>query len=289
LTATGPQVGSTVPNGAYVAASHTSLMQRAEELFPKSSQVSQSYRMAYATSHELMEQIDRRRSENEQCGRGYGAPQGPLGEIYSTHTTIYVKAFGAEPGQESSLTWRYVVGVQLSDDFNVSAQALAVGGEMTGAKGAPVSLVSYKFDDSTTFQPITTDELVPFGVGYPLMLRKSDDGLCETGQGKYPIQTRCFPFQWHAIAPVASNGWALTGEVGKFVPVSQQRIVALSVLTNGGFELQLHGAPDELVTIGAADVRRGGKVHYAHATIGSDGTANLRIPSPATLSAENYI
>ena len=43
-----------------------------------------------------------KRALDEQCKGGFGAPQGPLGEIYSTHTTV------------GGMTWRYVVGVQVA-------------------------------------------------------------------------------------------------------------------------------------------------------------------------------
>jgi len=89
---------------------------RAEALFPSAtSDVSAGYRNAYATSDLLMEQIEAKRALDEQCKGGFGAPQGPLGEIYSTHTTV------------GDMTWRWVVGVQVASDFNVTAQALGIG------------------------------------------------------------------------------------------------------------------------------------------------------------------
>ena len=110
-------------------------------------------------------------------------------------------------------------------------------------------------------------------------LQASANELCATGP-LFGLQTACFPFQLHAVAPVASNGWALTGEVGKFVPVSAQRIATIAVLPGGGFELGLKGAPGEAVTMGAVDVKKAGAAPvYAEAHIGADGTAKLQLSS----------
>lgn len=96
---------------------------RAEEvaatdaLFPVADGLSEGYRHAYATSATLMDRLEAGRVEarrlqeeataaGEQCDAGYGAPQGPLGEVYSTHTSLAVTGGGV-------MTWRYVVGVQV--------------------------------------------------------------------------------------------------------------------------------------------------------------------------------
>ena len=90
----------------------------AKELFPASntsaSELSDGYRAAYTQSFGLMNKIKQRRAEQETCERCFGAPQGPLGEVYSTHATI------------GNLTWRYVVGVQLASDYSVSRHDLSM-------------------------------------------------------------------------------------------------------------------------------------------------------------------
>ena len=92
----------------------------------------------------------------------------------------------------------------------------------------------------------------------------------------YNIETPCFPFQMHTVAPVAANGWVLLGEADKFVPISNQRIASVTATANGGFSLSLKGAVGEKVTMGAAEVKGGAKAPvYAEATIGADGTAIL--------------
>ena len=136
--------------------------------------------------------------------------------------------------------------------------------------------MSYAFDEASTFRPLTTADLKPFGGAAKLTLKQSDTEMCETAP-RFHITTTCFPYHWHAVAPIASNGWVLTGEVGKFIPVSNQRISSIQMISSGGFSLALRGAPGEAVTMGAAKVAAGGTVSYKTATIGSDGTAVLQL------------
>jgi len=79
------------------------------------------------------------------------------------------------------------------------------------------------------------------------------------------------------VAPIASNGWALTGETGKMIPISSARISSVVALPSGGFAVGLKGAPKEAVTMGAADVRGGKAPVFASATIGAGGTALLHV------------
>ena len=116
LTAAKP---SSVQHGALQATPET-VKEHAEALFPTAtSEVSAGYRDAYATSDLLMESIDAKRALDEQCKGGFGAPQGPLGEIYSTHTTV------------GGMTWRYVVGVQVANDFNTTRKTLGISADDT--------------------------------------------------------------------------------------------------------------------------------------------------------------
>jgi len=79
------------------------------------------------------------------------------------------------------------------------------------------------------------------------------------------------------VAPIASNGWALTGETGKMIPISSARISSVVALSSGGFSIGIKGAPKEVVTMGAADVQGGEAPVFASATIGAGGTATLRV------------
>ena len=70
------------------------------------------------------------------------------------------------------------MGVQLSTDFNVTVNDVAID-------AADRSHVVYSWDITRgAFKPATSAEITPFHVDSPLLLRKSDDSLCQTGQGQ---------------------------------------------------------------------------------------------------------
>jgi len=242
-----------------------------EDLFPDGVQsgLSLNYKKAYATSDQWIKRSQARRLRvaeeqcpREQCPKGLGAPQGPGGEVYTTHSTI------------SSFTWRFVVGVQLSRDFNVTSNHVGLGSQTTNG----VSYVSYAWSDQATFKPWS---LLAFSADSPIQLHNSTSGICNTGHGDMSVNTECFPFQWHVIAPVLPNGWVVTGEVGKLMPISRQRIQEL-VHTSGSVKLSLIGAPGEEVEMGAARQSAEGVSFtppiYKTCTIQSDGTGVLRFP-----------
>jgi hypothetical protein len=252
-------------SGAFTFDSEAEMGQLADELFKRTApsdrhQLTDQYRAAYTASAGLERQIAARQAQRgAQCGGKLGSVQGPLGEVYSTHATV------------SGLTWRYVVGVQLSSDYNVTTRDLAISGA--------ASYVSYQYDEAVPgFRPRTASDVLPVAGASAVLLRASMDEMCATGPD-FGVQTRCFPFQLHAVAPVAPNGWALTGETGKFVPVSNQRIASIAALAGGGFALELKGAPGEEVTMGAvhANAATTAAPVYAKATIGADGTAKLEV------------
>ena len=82
------------------------------------------------------------------------------------------------------------------------------------------------------------------------------------------------------MAPVQSNGWILTGEVGKIVPVSNARISSVEAMAAGGLKVGLKGAAGEVVAMGGAKVDGAGQPQspvYSTVTIGPDGTADLHV------------
>ena len=100
---------------------------RREARYPpaNSQHISPGYKAAYTISAEFMARAQARSAaldavecdggEEDTCPHGFGAPQSKAGEVYATHTTI------------GNYTWRYVVGVQLAADFNVSAADIGLG------------------------------------------------------------------------------------------------------------------------------------------------------------------
>ena len=60
-------------------------------------------------------------------------------------------------------------------------------------------------------------------------------------------------FQTWTIAPVITeSSWVLLGETSKFIKVSEQRVSDIMV-TGGYLIVQLHGSPQEVVTMAAID------------------------------------
>ena len=248
------QCGAARPSSGALPATFTKA--EIESMFPSSSGRSAlGARRAAATSTALMEQVQARQALDKQCRGGYGSPQSPVGEVYSTHTTV------------SGMTWRYLVSVQVAEAFNVTATALGIPADSADA-------VTYTYDDATLWRIKATSDISPLGGG--LLVAKSPEEECDTSP-ELNITTRCARFELRTVAVVASNGWVLLGEVDKFIPVSNQRISAVHVIPSGGFSLALRGAPGEAVTMGAAKVAAGGAVSYKTATIGSDGTAVLQL------------
>eukprot|EP00658_Telonema_sp_P-2_P020982 TRINITY_DN18331_c0_g1_i2.p1 TRINITY_DN18331_c0_g1~~TRINITY_DN18331_c0_g1_i2.p1 ORF type:complete len:431 (-),score=67.97 TRINITY_DN18331_c0_g1_i2:154-1446(-) len=200
------------------------LESEAARLFPADSGISRNVARAYTISATWLRKAEAQQAKDEcvdrdECPRGVGAPQGPLGEVYSTHSTI------------SNLTWRFVVGVQLSEGFNVTVHDLGMSGAAAGTH------VTYGWDDATSFHPDTAEQVKPFDHTHPLVLHLSTGVPCATGVGVMNITTDCFPIQWHAVAPRLSDGWVLLGEVGKFIPISSQRLHGIAQIPGGGIQL----------------------------------------------------
>ena len=177
---------------------------------------------------------------------------------------------------------RYVIGVQLSADFNVTEVDVGLGVGSNGAAGAAggecgATYSVYTWSDANSFKPTAAAEVRPFSASNPLLLKESNSEQCHTGQGQMDVTTTCFHAQWHTIAPVFTNGWTLLGEVGKFIPISRQRIANVQVLSGEGqtsVEVALRGAPGEKVTFGAVP-KAGGVPIYETVTVDSDGTAKI--------------
>jgi hypothetical protein len=262
----------TYRNGAFTFDSKAEEEALADSLFPRSGpsdafQLSDQYRSAYTQSAGLMRQIEERNADangkHPQCKGQLGAPQGPLGEVYSTH--VYLDGVGG---------WRYIVGVQLATNYTVTSTDLNLG-----ADGDTVAHVSYAYDEGMPgFRPTDASDVHPIvaNAGKVLTLEASTQDLCTTSPD-FGIKTRCFPFQLHAVAPVSSNGWVLLGETGKFLPVTKQRIHAVKILPAGGFEVSIAGAQDEVVELGAVDAANSKVPVYVTATVGADGTATVTV------------
>jgi hypothetical protein len=251
--------------------SRAALARAAEALFPTATAgLSRAYANAYTVSDAWMKRKEARECPAETCPKGYGAPQGALGEVYATHTTLAATSAG---GLYDAYTWRFVVGVQVSVALNITAADVGLDDVMASASR---TFKTYSWDDATTFRP--TAPLAAFSAGSPLLVARQAASECTTGVGRISATTACFPFQWHVIAPTFPSGWTLTGEVGKMMPISKQRVAKID---DDAALLAVHvvGAPGEVVTFGAAMGAQ--SPQYASATVGSDGTATLSFRAAA--------
>ena len=85
---------------------------------------------------------------------------------------------------------------------------------------------------------------------------------------------------WTIALTEYDSGWILLGETSKFIKMSEQRISKL-MITSGYLIVQLHGSPQEIVTMAAIDTNNDitiENVRYFHCTIPDDGEVILHIP-----------
>ena len=89
-------------------------------------------------------------------------------------------------------------------------------------------------------------------------------------------------FQTWTIAPVSDrSSWVLLEEMSKFIKMSEQCVSDLTV-TDGLLIIQLHGSPQEVVTMTAIDTKNDvttENVEYFQCTIPDDGKITLHIPA----------
>ena len=89
-------------------------------------------------------------------------------------------------------------------------------------------------------------------------------------------------FQTWTVAPVTNESrWVLLGETSKFIKMSEQRVS--DVMVNlGHLTVQLHGSPQEIITMAAIDTLNDitiENVNYYQCTIPDDGKITLHIPA----------
>jgi hypothetical protein len=167
------------------------------------------------------------------------------------------------------------------------------GGWTTPASGSVFGLLMAF--SAVVGQPFPTQQvrraeltLLPEG-GQPYVYWVLDDPKCATGaatagcvrlvDASHPIELVDADAAGLAIVivvPVLSAGqrWVLLGEVAKIVPVSENRIVSVTDVGNG-LAVAIVGAVGEVVELLCG--RQTGTIGSFSATIGSDGTATVRI------------
>ena len=194
------------------------------------------------------------------------APQGPLGEAYSTHTSV-----GAR-------TWFYLVGVQIGRDLAVgpdqviaaSSEARAAGGE---SQSAAQGYVAVSWSDPSGFAPTARASVAPFDAAHPIVLSAHPS----SGVGKR--NESLYAAQYHLVAPVLANGWIMLGEAGKLVPVSRNRIASL-VERADGVDVDVVGSEGEQVAFTFVDTAgAAADPVVVSCTLPAAGRARMSVPA----------
>eukprot|EP01052_Picozoa_sp_SAG31_P008574 SAG31_NODE_436_length_15717_cov_5.420412_1_plen_1054_part_00 len=170
---------------------------------------------------------------------------GPVGEVWSTHTVI-----GEEGTGGGGWRFNYVLATELLLPFRLQLWQLGLGDA--------ASLWAREPDPNAIY---VATEANSTGSPRVLFLNRSsaaDGGLaltpCTHGR-RCPshVHSCCdgsgrWNFELWTLSPVGSDGWAVQGEIDKWVPVSNDRIVKL-VDDGNPAQLQVHvrGAPTERV------------------------------------------
>ncbi len=158
------------------------------------------------------------------------APSSFAGEIYATYTLL-----GGAGGYfwDHALVAEVKTAVSLtpSDFAGIRADAsLRAGGAPPPAPSTGSAAIAYSIN-ATTFVTSTLSVQV-FSESQPLVLVPND---------LYDFAV------WHT-APVFSNGWALLGDLSKYVPTSEQRFLNVQV-TQTGATVDIKGSPGESVSV----------------------------------------
>jgi len=178
---------------------------------------------------------------------------GPSGEVWTTYSTT---SSGRKPDIDCLLLWYHVLVPELKTEYNLSlTEILSLDGR--GAKCA--SKVAY----SVYSVPTVDFNLTKLQV---MDLAEEHVSLSVTDMTSMDI---------YHLAPRLPNGWTVLGEMGKWVPVSEQRMVSVTWTTES-VTVVLSGAPGERLQLSfvAPDAR----ILHGRCTVGADGRVAMVIP-----------
>ncbi len=173
----------------------------------------------------------------------FSGAQYTRGEVYAAYSYI------------SGWAWDHILAADLNASFAVTPTALAgirsdvhlrhgapVGGSRYAVRplpivpavslhaGAPPAALAYTLDTSTL--DLATLVVQPFGAGSPI-------NLAPCAETDFAV--------WH-IAPVFANGWALLGELGKWIPTAEARMSDVTA-SDHDLTVELSGEPGEVLPI----------------------------------------
>lgn len=142
--------------------------------------------------------------DSQVLGDVFGAGAGrPTGDVYATYSVV------------STWAWDHVMGVNLQSPYSVTQGDLeGIRGDLSlrsASAAPPPGGISYSVNAST--MEFTTLKVLPFSATQPI-----------------PLAACGFQdFQVVHTAPVFTNGWALLGELSKWVPVAEARLSDISM------------------------------------------------------------
>jgi hypothetical protein len=197
-------------------------------------------------------------------GRVGTAISGPDGQLYSTHSHI------------SGLSFTYVVGVTLSTAFEVLPAHMQLCSSTTPDTELGCKLVAFQHSLDYTLADGEVDSLIDvhdFDDDHPLQM---NPGSFITGSGT--------PINYYVIAPVLDNGIVVLGELLKFVPIAEQRMLSITTVATQ-VVVRLAGVKGEKVAIGFAQSTIGAngttvyKSKVATCIVATDGSVDMSLPA----------
>jgi len=180
---------------------------------------------------------------------------------------------GATRTSLAGLSWDFVLGVALTEPYEVTPSDLWPGGPTAG--------VAWRRRLGDPFAPPKAGDLLPFSGGSLRMPLPAAAGAPPDGDwGNYTL--------WVAAPRTCGGkGWALLGEWSKLVVVSAQRVVGVRPECSPSapaLEVTVRGAAGEAVELAFA--APDGSVHTVAARIPAAGRATVRVP---TADAEHVV
>ena len=178
------------------------------------------------------------------AGDVFGAGAGrPKGNVHATFTLL------------SGFAWDHAMAVDLAAPY-----ALTVA-DFAGVRrqGPPPGGVAYSLNADSL--DAATLEVAPFDEAHPIPLRA------------------CSFADWQLVhaAPVFSNGWALLGELEKYVPVAEARFSSVEA-DGSGVRVGVEGAAGEAVRITFYDTAAG-KAVVVPCVLPESGAATASVPA----------
>ena len=199
-------------------------------------------------------------------------PAVPIDAMFLPHTRPYTVV--AKSTRYGLGVWTYLAAFHLASehpDRSDSDRLFA----LVSYDGVPVEGMFHYPSAVTDWGVNLEDDLGVVGqvVAWDMRL---DQAVVVEGRLELPVAPGNADHAYVVLAPVLSNGIALLGEKDKFVTMADRRFSALK-LEGDVILAELAGAPGEIVTLAAFDVRAGTRMADIAVAIGSDGTSKVRI------------